>query len=116
MRRRNVLVDESSTPVGQRLWRIAARGGGQALAQPIGAIAAGMRADLIVLDTDEQALAEQPVTHVLDAAIFGPCRKPVRDVMRGGQWIVRDGHHAREQDVYRRFRAAMARFSSLSAP
>ena len=116
MRRRNVLVDESSTPVGQRLWQLAARGGGQALAQPTGALATGMRADLIVLDADEQALAEQPVGHVLDAAIFGPCRKPVRDVMRGGRWIVRDGHHAREQDVYRHFRAAMARFTSLAAP
>ena len=115
LRRRNVLVDESPTPVGQRLWRIAARGGGQALAQPIGTIAAGMRADLIVLDPDDQVLAEQPVEHVLDAAIFGPCRKPVRDVMRGGRWIVREGHHAREQDVYRRFRAAMARFTKLAA-
>ena len=94
---------------------MAARGGAQALAQPIGTIAAGMRADLIVLDPDEQVLAEQPVEHVLDAAIFGPCRKPVRDVMRGGRWIVREGHHAREQDVYRRFRAAMARFTSLAA-
>jgi len=68
-----------------------------------------MRADLIVLDADDPALVEQPVANVLDAAIFGPCRHPVRDVMSGGRWIVRDGHHAREQDVMRRFRAALAR-------
>ena len=68
------------------------------------------RADLIVLDRDEPALAEQPLAHVLDAAIFGPCRRPVRDVMCGGRFIVREGHHAREQDVFRRFRAAVARF------
>ena len=71
-----------------------------------------MRADLIVLDPDDPALAEQPVEHVLDAAIFGPCRQPVRDVMRGGRWIVREGRHAREEDVCRRFRAAMARFTA----
>jgi len=111
-RRRNVLVDQSQTPVGQRLWRAAAQGGGQALAQPIGSLAAGMRADLIVLDPDEPALAEQPIEHVLDAAIFGACRRPVRDVMCGGRWIVREGRHAREQDVYRRFRAAIARFDT----
>jgi len=111
-RRRNVLVDQSQIPVGQRLWRAAAQGGGQALAQPIGSLVAGMRADLIVLDPDEPALAEQPIEHVLDAAIFGACRRPVRDVMCGGRWIVREGRHAREQDVYRRFRAAIARFDT----
>jgi formimidoylglutamate deiminase len=110
VRRRNVLADATQQPVGQRLWRAAARGGAQAVAQPVGAIGPGMRADLIVLDRDEPALAEQPLAHVLDAAIFGPCRRPVRDVMCGGRFIVREGHHAREQDVFRRFRAAVARF------
>ena len=33
------------------------------------------------------------VETVLDAAVFGPCRAPVRDVMVGGRWVVRDGHH-----------------------
>jgi formimidoylglutamate deiminase len=52
---------------------------------------------------------------VLDAAIFGPCRRPVRDLMSGGRWIVRDGHHAREHDVLRRFRAALARIKLSSS-
>jgi formimidoylglutamate deiminase len=116
LRRRNVLVDDSQTPVGQSLWRAAAKGGAQALALPTGRIAAGMRADLIVLDTDDPALAEHPVDSVLDAAIFGPSRRPVRDVMSRGRWIVRDGHHAREQDVLRRFRAALARIKLSSPP
>jgi hypothetical protein len=38
----------------------------------------------------------------------------VRDVMSRGRWIVKDGHHAREQDVLRRFRAALARIKSMS--
>lgn len=115
VRRRNVLGDASRTPVGAMLWHIAATGGAQALAQPIGAIKAGMRADLLVLDIDDPALAEQQPANVLDAAIFGPCRRPVRDAMSGGRWIVRDGHHAREQDVFRRFRAAVARTDITSA-
>ena len=115
LRRRNVLVDQTRKPVGETLWRAAARGGAQALAQSTGTIAPGMRADLVVLDSDEQALAEQPIEYVLDAAIFGPCRRPVRDLMSGGRWIVREGHHAREQDVYRRFRAALARIDIRSA-
>jgi formimidoylglutamate deiminase len=108
-RRRNVLTDETRVPVGRTLWERAARGGAQALAQPVGALAPGLRADLIVLDVEDPALAEQPVEHVLDAAIFGPCRSPVRDVMCEGRWIVREGHHPREQDVLRRYRAALAR-------
>jgi formimidoylglutamate deiminase len=109
LRRRNVMVGSATMPVGETLWRAAAQGGAQALGLGGGRLAAGMRADLIVLDTDDAALVEQPVANVLDAAIFGPCRRPVRDVMSGGRWIVRDGHHAREQDVMRRFRAALAR-------
>jgi formimidoylglutamate deiminase len=109
LRRRNVLVDASDAPVGQALWCAAARGGAQALGIKTGRLAPGLRADLIVLDVDDPALAEQPLASVLDAAIFGPCRRPVRDLMSGGRWIVRDGHHAREQDVVRRFRAALAR-------
>ena len=66
---------------------------------PTGAIAAGCRADLVVLDTDDPALAAQPVRTVLDAAVFGPCRAPVRDVMVGGRWVVRDGHHPHEDAV-----------------
>ena len=115
MRRRNVLADGSQTPVGQTLWRAAAKGGAQALARPTGVIAPGMRADLVVLDGDDPALAEQPIEHVIDAAIFGPCRRPVRDLMSGGRWIVREGRHAREQDVLRRFRAALGRIDIGSA-
>ena len=109
LRRRNVMVGAAKAPVGETLWRDAAHGGAQALGLASGRLAPGMRADLIVLDTDDSALVEQPVSSVLDAAIFGPCRRPVRDLMSGGRWVVRDGHHAREQDVLRRFRAALAR-------
>ena len=109
LRRRNVLAGESARPVGSTLWAEAASGGARAIARPGGAIEAGRCADLIVLDTDEPALVEQSLVHLLDAAIFGPARKPVRDVLCGGRFIVREGRHAREQDVLRRYRAALAR-------
>jgi formimidoylglutamate deiminase len=115
LRRRNVMVGAAASTVGEALWRTAAIGGAQAVGLMTGRLAPGMRADLIVLDTDDPALAEQPVASVLDAAIFGPCRRPVRDLMIAGRWIVRDGHHPREQDVLRRFRAALARIKLTSA-
>ena len=115
LHRRNVLVGASDAPVGESLWRAAAQGGGRALGLATGRIAAGMRADLIVLDADDPALAEQPLANLLDAAIFGPCRRPVRDLICGGRFIVRDGHHAREHDVLRRFRAALTRIAPHAA-
>jgi formimidoylglutamate deiminase len=106
LQRRNVLGSDES-PVGTSLWARAARGGGQALAQRTGAIAKRYRADFVVMNGGDAALAHQEVDNVLDAAIFGPCRQPVRDVMSGGVWIVRDGHHAREAEIFARYRAAL---------
>ncbi len=104
---RNVLA-EGGNPVGQALYMRAARGGAQALAQPIGAIAPGRRADCVVLDGDDPALAELPPDALLDAAIFGPCRRAVRDVMVAGRWVVRDGRHPREAEVFARYRTTVA--------
>ncbi|HYQ99244.1 MAG TPA: formimidoylglutamate deiminase [Casimicrobiaceae bacterium] len=104
---RNVLAT-AEEPVGTALYARAARGGGRALARPTGAIAAGMRADLVVLDAEDAALSGVPRDALLDAAIFGPCRRPVRDVMVGGRWVVRDGRHPGEDRALRRYGAAIA--------
>ncbi len=103
-----MLRDVGNLPIGTTLWARAAAGGAQALAQPIGALATGRRADLLVLNPADPALAGQAVDDVLDAAIFGPARAPVRDVMAGGKWIVRDGRHFAEDEVFARYRAALA--------
>jgi len=106
-RSRNVLAT-ADAPVGQSLYVAAARGGAQATGIAAGAIAPGCRADLVVLDATDAALAGQGDDTILDAAIFGPCRQPVRDVMVGGRWVVRDGHHADEETILRRYRGTLA--------
>jgi formimidoylglutamate deiminase len=108
-RRRNVLAGADGEAIGTALWARAARCGAQALAQPVGSLEVGRRADLIVLNAADPALAGQAHDDVLDAAIFGPSRMPVRDVMAGGKWIVRDGHHVAEEEIFARYRAALAR-------
>lgn len=108
---RNVLSDGTAT-VGRSLYTRAARGGGAALAQPTGVIAAGKRADLVVLNLDDPALAEVPRDAILDCAIFGPCRRPVRDVMVAGRWVVEDGKHPGEEAIFLRYREAMARMAA----
>jgi formimidoylglutamate deiminase len=117
-RARNVLADlhvaEGSVrvPVGQSMYAAAARGGAQAQGRRAGAIAPGCRADFVVLDVGDAALAAQPVDALLDAAVFGPCRRPVRDVMANGRWVVRDGHHRDEESVLARYRACLAGLTS----
>ena len=112
LRRRNVLASRAETPVGAGMWARTARDGAHALGRNSGTLVAGARADLLVLDGDDPALAEQPPEDLLDAAVFGPCRTPVRDLMSGGEWIVEDGHHRDEAAVFARYRAAMKRFGN----
>jgi formimidoylglutamate deiminase len=94
---------------GLVLYQAALSGGAQALAQPVGAIAVGRRADLLVLDGDDPALAEQAPSNLLDAAIFGPVRRAVRDVMVAGRWVIGEGHHADEETILARYRQTMKR-------
>ena len=107
-RRRNVLA-RSGVPVGNALWQSAAVGGAQACGRAAGTLAAGMRADLVVLDADEPALAGLENEGVLEAAIFGPCRTPVRDTIIGGRFVVRNGRHVQRDLILRAYRAALAR-------
>jgi formimidoylglutamate deiminase len=108
LQRRNVLA-EGGASVGTALWLAAARDGARACGRATGSIAAGLRADLVVLDADEPALAGLAPEQLLDAAIFGPCRRPVRDLLVGGRFVVREGRHPQEDAVLARFRAALAR-------
>jgi formimidoylglutamate deiminase len=105
--RRNVLHTPGLASIGGGLYRQALAGGAQALGQRVGAIAADCRADLVVLNTDDPALVEQEGDALLDAAIFGPVRRPVRDVMAGGRWLVRDGVHANEAPALLHYRAVL---------
>ncbi len=108
-RRRNLFERRAQHSVGAALYRAAAAGGAQALGQPVGAIAPGRRADLVVLDVRDPALAEQRGDGLFDAAIFGPVRRPVRDVMVGGRWCVRDGVHALGEASLQRYRRLLRR-------
>jgi formimidoylglutamate deiminase len=108
-KRRNLLSGDSAAPsVGTRLVRTALAGGARALGRPIGQLAPGCRADLVVLDADCPALAGRPEAVLLDALVFAGNDNPVRDVMVGGRWVVREGHHDEEPAILAGYRAALA--------
>ncbi len=98
--KRTVLTYEGGGHTGEYLWREAARGGAQALAQPIGEIAVGKRADLLVINRDNPMMAGSFYGQVMDSFIFSGQPNPISDVMVAGEWVVRGGKHKYEEDIF----------------
>lgn len=106
-RRRNIVVGTLSAATGTTLWLEAAAGGAQALGRNTGAIAPGLRADLVVLDASHIDLQGRSGDQVANAAIFAGSGSPVRDVMVGGRWRVREGRHPLEESASRAYAACV---------
>ena len=106
-RRRNLLAGS-----GAALYRAALVGGAWALGRPVGKLAAGCRADLVVLDAERPTLVGKSGDTLLDALVFAGNDNLVRDVMVGGRWLVEDGHHVAEHAVLARYRAALAELTA----
>ncbi|MDU9395641.1 formimidoylglutamate deiminase [Pseudomonas sp. zfem003] len=95
--RRNRLYRPEQPQVGRTLFDAALAGGAQALGQPVGALAEGSRADWIVLDGTDPYLATAEGDALLNRWLFAGGDRQVRDVMVGGRWVVRNGHHPAEE-------------------
>lgn len=95
--RRNRLHRPEQPQVGRTLFDAALAGGAQALGQPVGALAVGSRADWIVLDGTDPYLATAEGDALLNRWLFAGGDRQVRDVMVGGRWVVRNGHHPAEE-------------------
>ncbi|WP_085647996.1 MULTISPECIES: formimidoylglutamate deiminase [unclassified Pseudomonas] len=101
--RRNRLYGADQPMVGRTLYDAALDGGAQALGQPIGALEVGKRADWIVLDGSDPYLATASGDGILNRWLFAGGDRQVRDVLVNGQWVVREGRHAGEEDNNRAF-------------
>ncbi len=101
--RRNRLYRSDQPMVGRTLFDAALDGGAQALGQPIGRLEVGKRADWVVLDGNDPYLATATDDGILNRWLFAGGDRQVRDVLVNGQWVVRDGRHAGEEDSSRAF-------------
>lgn len=101
--RRNRLYRSDQPMVGRTLFDAALDGGAQALGQPIGRLEVGKRADWIVLDGNDPYLATASEDGILNRWLFAGGDRQVRDVLVNGKWVVREGHHAGEEDSNRAF-------------
>ncbi len=107
-RGRNLLAAGGDS-VGRTLLEAAAKGGAQALQQPMGAIAAGNRADFVTLDVDHPALVGKSGDDLIDGWLFAAGRSPVASVYAAGRRVVETGRHVAAEATTRRFRAVMQR-------
>jgi formimidoylglutamate deiminase len=71
--------------LGGSLWQRTCAAGARALAQPIGALAPGVFADITVLKTSDPLFAGVPAPRMLDAWITGGSAAQIESVYVGGQ-------------------------------
>jgi formimidoylglutamate deiminase len=104
--RRNIAVHGGERDVAGFLWRQALLGGAQAAGRRLGVLAAGRRADLLVLDSAHPNLDGAPPDEVLGRFLFSGNDNLVRDVLAGGHWVVQGGRHMAQDAIAQRYKAA----------
>lgn len=105
--RRNVAVTREQRNVGDYLWQAALQGGARAAGRRVGALEAGKRADLIVLDGTHPNLDGVRDDEVLGRLVFCGNDNLVRDVLCGGHWVVQGGRHVAQDAIAQRYRQAV---------
>jgi cytosine/adenosine deaminase-related metal-dependent hydrolase len=106
---RNVFAQEAES-TGARIYAEALKGGAQALGRDLGAIEAGKRADIVVLDAEHADVAG--VDGALDAYVFVTGEALVKSVMVGGEIIVADRRHRQRDAIAARYRETIRRLSA----
>ena len=121
-RQRNIAASPATPSTGERLYGCALDGGARASGVAVGWLAGGdpglpsvgPRADLVVLDDRSPLLAGRTPADVIDTWLFAGNVNLVKDVMVGGEWVVRDARHRDRARIASRYRAVVERVARLS--
>jgi formimidoylglutamate deiminase len=106
-RSRNALATRAGS-TGRQLLERALAGGAQALGRRGGALAPGMRADIVRLDPAHPSLAAASADGWIDGWLFSADLAGVGDVWAGGVHLVRQGRHVRREELVARYRRVLA--------
>lgn len=98
-RRRNLLHLPDEPYIGNVLYQGALQGGRRALGQPVGRLAVGERADMLLLDSRDPFLATAGDRERLNRWIFACSANPIKRVMTGGRWVIEEGRHPQEERI-----------------
>jgi formimidoylglutamate deiminase len=110
-RARNVMTMQEAESTGRRLFASALAGGAQALQRPIGALAVGLRADIVLLDENHPDLASRHGDEWLDAWIFVVGQTAVKTVLVGAEIVVDAGRHRMRPAIEARYKTVIANLS-----
>jgi formimidoylglutamate deiminase len=110
LRRRNVAAApaEGYPSTAGRLFARAEAGSAAAAGEPAWGLVAGARADALLVDETQEPLLGIPPAQLLDPLVFSSPGRAWRDVMVGGEWVIRGGRHADEDGIAARFQSAMS--------
>ncbi|MBA3563586.1 MAG: formimidoylglutamate deiminase [Gammaproteobacteria bacterium] len=107
LRKRACLADADG--IGIPMWAHIAAAGAEALHEPVGSLAAGKRADIVVFDAMESPLRGPAPQRAMDALLTGGSARNIRDVYVGGERRVADGRTVAADVIGERFAAAVDR-------
>ncbi len=110
-RSRNVLAPPGAS-TGRALLEQALAGGALASGQATGAIAPGLRADIVALPLDDVRLIGRSGDAWIDTWVFSAGDAVVAEVWSAGAHVVSSGRHVRRADIERRYRAALAQLAA----
>ena len=110
-RGRNVMTTVEGQSTGRSLYDNALKGGAQALGGGIGAIEAGCRADVVILNSNHPDLAGAHGDMVLDVYVFSAGAGLIDRVMAGGVSVVEGGRHRAHDAIAAKYRKTVARLA-----
>lgn len=99
---RNRLYRPEQTSVGDNLYQQALLGGNQACDVSFG-LAVGNRADFMVLDNNHPFIGASETKDLLNRWLFASNENLVKDVFVAGKQVVKDFHHAEEENSRQAF-------------
>jgi formimidoylglutamate deiminase len=108
LRKRAVLYDEATPSVGRTLYTRAASCGARALGLSSGLLATGRRADLVALAAHDPLVCGKNEDEIFDVLIFGGIRPVITDVFVGGNRVISDGGHPKEEQCVEDLRGTLA--------
>jgi formimidoylglutamate deiminase len=109
---RNALAGSPGASTGRQLFESSLAGGARALAQPMGAIKVGCRADLAVIDDRHPSIVGRRGDAAIDSWIFSAGNACIRHVFAAGRHVIKDGRHADEDAIFDAFERATMRLMS----
>jgi formimidoylglutamate deiminase len=104
---RNQLAGGRGRSTGRNLFDLAVAGGAPACAHNAGEIAVGKRADFVVLNHEHPLLIGRSGDEIIDSWIFSGNANAVQDVYVGGEHVIRDGAHAKQDQINKCFAETM---------